>query len=258
VRQAHNLGDGATSVQDFFCAVEEVSSSGVFKCTVPTSESIKSNKRILAKYLELETLIIDNVSDISPSLFTQIDLFLRSLKDSNHIFGGVRLLVSANFYMSFHPWFVNDAPLLFNEKTFLRAIDEYVSVSNGSLCLSDGNSKDFYQNIYPSFGPVDLKRASDILLPLIADPAVLAFSSCLFNTAGGSTSDFANLSDDKSSVISFLSFLFVVIVRTKNLALFFNSRIIRLRSFFQAEFFSPCLACKLYLSVAVIWPVDTQ
>ena len=51
-----------------------------------------------ARFSKLKILIIDEVSMISPEIFSSMDKILKAFKFSNEPFGGVQVILSGDFF----------------------------------------------------------------------------------------------------------------------------------------------------------------
>lgn len=61
-------------------------------------DTMMGKKYLIARYKKLKVLIIDEVSMISPEIFSSIDMILRGFKDSTRPFGGVQVVLSGDFF----------------------------------------------------------------------------------------------------------------------------------------------------------------
>lgn len=61
-------------------------------------EGLKEKKYLIERFANLEILIIDEVSMISPKLFTVMDEVLRAFKNEELPFGGVQVVISGDFF----------------------------------------------------------------------------------------------------------------------------------------------------------------
>lgn len=88
---ATNLNLGATTVHSFI---------GAGLCDGPLSDMVKlvmSNRKAKEKILRITTLIIDEISMISPNFFYKIDHILRGVRECPLPFGGVQLIVCGDW-----------------------------------------------------------------------------------------------------------------------------------------------------------------
>lgn len=60
--------------------------------------SLLKNKYIKRRFDKVQVLIIDEVSMVSPEIFTSMDRILSSFKDSPEPFGGVQVVISGDFF----------------------------------------------------------------------------------------------------------------------------------------------------------------
>ncbi|MCK4442692.1 MAG: AAA family ATPase [Sulfurovaceae bacterium] len=60
--------------------------------------SLIKNKYIKRRFNKVQVLIIDEVSMVSPEIFTSMDRILSSFKDSPEPFGGVQVVISGDFF----------------------------------------------------------------------------------------------------------------------------------------------------------------
>jgi ATP-dependent DNA helicase PIF1 len=58
---------------------------------------IKRKKFIVKRWLDLDVLIIDEISMLSPELFDKLELIARSLRPSRKPFGGIQLILTGDF-----------------------------------------------------------------------------------------------------------------------------------------------------------------
>ncbi len=61
-------------------------------------EFLMDKKYLKSRFSKLKLLIIDEVSMISPELFSSMDLILRGFKGTNAPFGGVQVVISGDFF----------------------------------------------------------------------------------------------------------------------------------------------------------------
>ncbi|RRS32618.1 MAG: hypothetical protein P794_00730 [Epsilonproteobacteria bacterium (ex Lamellibrachia satsuma)] len=61
-------------------------------------EFLLEKKYLKTRFSKLDILIIDEVSMISPELFSSMDLILRGFKDTDAPFGGVQVVISGDFF----------------------------------------------------------------------------------------------------------------------------------------------------------------
>lgn len=59
---------------------------------------LKSKKHIVSRFAKLKILIIDEISMVSPDLFSAIDIILRGFKNDTMPFGGVQVVLSGDFF----------------------------------------------------------------------------------------------------------------------------------------------------------------
>jgi ATP-dependent exoDNAse (exonuclease V) alpha subunit len=68
------------------------------KSTEELKKSIKRNKTLLERYINLDVLIIDEVSMLSSELLEKIDDLLKYFKENETSFGGVQVILLGDFY----------------------------------------------------------------------------------------------------------------------------------------------------------------
>ncbi len=61
-------------------------------------DALLQKKYLWSRYEKLNTLIIDEVSMVSPDIFEAVDKILRAFKFSNKSFGGVQIILSGDFF----------------------------------------------------------------------------------------------------------------------------------------------------------------
>ena len=61
-------------------------------------ESLLEKKYLQTRFSKLKVLIIDEISMVSPEIFTSIDMILRAFKNNNNPFGGVQVVLSGDFF----------------------------------------------------------------------------------------------------------------------------------------------------------------
>ena len=61
-------------------------------------EDLLDKKYIQTKFNKLKVLIIDEISMVSPSIFTSIDKILRAFKKNDIVFGGIQVILSGDFF----------------------------------------------------------------------------------------------------------------------------------------------------------------
>ena len=59
---------------------------------------LRSKKHIVSRFSKLKILIIDEISMVSPELFSSMDKILRGFKNSTMPFGGVQVVLSGDFF----------------------------------------------------------------------------------------------------------------------------------------------------------------
>ena len=59
---------------------------------------LKKKKMFLKRWMDLDVLIIDEVSMLSPELFDKLELVARSLRHSTKPFGGIQLILTGDFF----------------------------------------------------------------------------------------------------------------------------------------------------------------
>lgn len=59
---------------------------------------LKKKKMYLKRWMDLDVLIIDEVSMLSPELFDKLELVARSLRHSTKPFGGIQLILTGDFF----------------------------------------------------------------------------------------------------------------------------------------------------------------
>ncbi|HHD73026.1 MAG TPA: helicase [Epsilonproteobacteria bacterium] len=60
--------------------------------------SLLEKQYLIAQFEKLKILIIDEVSMVSPEIFSSMDRILRAFKDSGKVFGGVQVVLSGDFF----------------------------------------------------------------------------------------------------------------------------------------------------------------
>ena len=241
LRQVRSLGlsaEAADTVSHFFRTTEEISATGngARIGVVPTLDSIKNTSEE-KNILQLKYLLLDNVSDICPSLFVQLETLVRTVKGSKELFGGVKLLATANFYTTYHPWFIDNADLVFNQKIFLDLFDVYLKVENEFGSLRDELSRKLYTNIYPSPGrTVNFDGATAIIESLvtrIVDPSTYELLACTLLDVHwlGTAANMESLTPVyRTNLGHFFNDNFVILVRSKNQASTLNSKFVRVHA----------------------------
>lgn len=72
---------------------------GLGKDTIPTLiQNIKQKRYIKKRWIELHTLIIDEVSMLSPSLFDKLNIIAKSIRTNTNFFGGIQVILSGDFF----------------------------------------------------------------------------------------------------------------------------------------------------------------
>ncbi|MEA2028088.1 MAG: AAA family ATPase, partial [Campylobacterota bacterium] len=61
-------------------------------------ESLLLKSHLKSRFKKLQILIIDEVSMVSPEIFTSMDKILRAFKDATTPFGGVQVVISGDFF----------------------------------------------------------------------------------------------------------------------------------------------------------------
>lgn len=61
-------------------------------------ESMLEKKYLQTRFSKLKVLIIDEISMVSPEIFSSIDKILRAFKKNNNAFGGVQTILSGDFF----------------------------------------------------------------------------------------------------------------------------------------------------------------
>lgn len=61
-------------------------------------ESLLEKSYLKSRFSKLKVLIIDEISMVSPEIFTSMDKILRAFKDSSQPFGGVQVVISGDFF----------------------------------------------------------------------------------------------------------------------------------------------------------------
>jgi ATP-dependent DNA helicase PIF1 len=61
-------------------------------------DSLLNKKQLQTRFSKLKVLIIDEVSMISPAIFTAMDSILKAFKKSPLPFGGVQVILSGDFF----------------------------------------------------------------------------------------------------------------------------------------------------------------
>ena len=59
--------------------------------------SIRKNRKLLSRWLDLEVLIIDEISMLTPVLLDKIEELARLVRDSQIVFGGIQLIFTGDF-----------------------------------------------------------------------------------------------------------------------------------------------------------------
>jgi ATP-dependent DNA helicase PIF1 len=59
---------------------------------------LQQKKYLNERFAKLKILIIDEVSMISPEIFSSMDKILKAFKFSNEPFGGVQVVISGDFF----------------------------------------------------------------------------------------------------------------------------------------------------------------
>jgi len=85
--------------------------------------NIKNRGYILKRWLDLDTLIIDEVSMLSPDLFDKIEHLARVVRKSDLPFGGIQLILTGDFLQL--PC-VNSVKFCFESKSWNKCVDEIV------------------------------------------------------------------------------------------------------------------------------------
>ena len=61
-------------------------------------ENLLSKKYIQTKFNKLKILIIDEISMVSPNIFSSMDFILKAFKNNNQPFGGIQVILSGDFF----------------------------------------------------------------------------------------------------------------------------------------------------------------
>ena len=61
-------------------------------------ESLLEKKYLQTRFSKLKVLIIDEISMVSPEIFSSIDIILRAFKNYNEPFGGIQVILSGDFF----------------------------------------------------------------------------------------------------------------------------------------------------------------
>jgi len=61
-------------------------------------EFLKEKQYLKRRFSKLDLLIIDEISMVSPELFSSMDLILRGFKESDAPFGGIQVVISGDFF----------------------------------------------------------------------------------------------------------------------------------------------------------------
>ena len=83
---------GGVTIHSFFSLGIRDSVDGEFL------ESLLNKKQLQTRFSKLKVLIIDEVSMISPAIFTAMDTILQAFKKSSLAFGGVQVILSGDFF----------------------------------------------------------------------------------------------------------------------------------------------------------------
>lgn len=84
---------------------------------------IKGNKTVVERWLDLDVLIIDEISMLSPELFDKLELIARSLRSSEP-FGGIQLILTGDFLQL--PNISQKDMFCFNAESWNRCIGDNV------------------------------------------------------------------------------------------------------------------------------------
>ncbi len=84
---------------------------------------IRNNPKIFKRWCELNTLIIDEISMLSPELFDKLEFLARKIRGVEEPFGGIQLILTGDFLQL--PC-VNSTNFCFNSKSWERCITEIV------------------------------------------------------------------------------------------------------------------------------------
>lgn len=87
----------------------------------------KRPHRIRQRWRELDTLIIDEVSMLTPELFDKLELLARSIRKSSKPFGGIQIILTGDFYQL--PC-IGSENLCFNAKSWDSVIQNVVQLGH--------------------------------------------------------------------------------------------------------------------------------
>lgn len=87
---------------------------------------ILNNKTKYELWLNLSTLIIDEISMLHPDLFNKLEKIARKIRKNNHCFGGIQLIVTGDLFQL--PCVSSDSTLIINSKKFKQCIDHVMEL----------------------------------------------------------------------------------------------------------------------------------
>lgn len=85
--------------------------------------SIRKNRKLLSRWLDLEVLIIDEISMLTPVLLDKIEELARLVRDSQIVFGGIQLIFTGDFLQL--PCVEGDK-FCFESECWSKCIDEVI------------------------------------------------------------------------------------------------------------------------------------
>lgn len=88
--------------------------------------SLNRTKREL--WLNLDVLIIDEISMLSPTLFDKLEKVARKLRQNKLRFGGIQLVFSGDLFQL--PCVSTNSSLIIHSKKFMECIDHYIELRN--------------------------------------------------------------------------------------------------------------------------------
>ena len=133
--------------------------------------NILNNKKILKKWKDLEILIIDEVSMLSPDLFDKLENLARIIRKNTLPFGGIKLIISGDYCQL--PC-VSSEKFCFESESWEKCIDEKIYLTEifrqhdpeFQQCLNElriGNMSEKTINILKSRVGVELKNENGII-----------------------------------------------------------------------------------------------
>jgi ATP-dependent DNA helicase PIF1 len=79
-------------------------------------------------WLKLNVLVIDEVSMLHPDLFKKLEKLARKLRENEHRFGGIQLVVSGDLFQL--PCISQDSTLIISSSKFKKCIDNVIELRN--------------------------------------------------------------------------------------------------------------------------------